>query len=175
MEKEKKRETNLKSHPELVCGVSISCAQNYRPAKLASSSAEEQISRAWVSTGATGGIFGHYCLALAYFSNLTIYQCVSRLKFEDLLLIGNRCFKFYRVGHKFSYTWNELFVMNWFISKNFWGNRKWKKVLSPHYLKILMKLSKNSISYSLKHDPRSIPKITFYANLRVSPIDTKLW
>ena len=23
----------------------------------------------------------------------------------------------YRVGHKFSYTWNELFVMNWFISK----------------------------------------------------------
>ena len=37
-----------------------------------------------------------------------------------------------------------------------------------------MKLSKHGISYSLKRDPRSIPKITFYANLRVSPIDTEL-
>ena len=45
-----------------------------------------------------------------------------------------------------------------------------KKVSSPHYLKILMKLSKHGISYSLKRDPRSISKITFYANLRVSPI-----
>ena len=31
-----------------------------------------------------------------------------------------------------------------------------------------MKLSKHSISYSLKRDPRSISKITFYANLRVT-------
>ena len=38
-----------------------------------------------------------------------------------------------------------------------------------------MKLSKHGISYSLQHDPRSISKITFYANLRVSPIDTELW
>ena len=46
-----------------------------------------------------------------------------------------------------------------------------KKVLSPHYLKILMKLSKHGISYSLKRDPWSISKISFCANLRVSPID----
>ena len=59
--------------------------------------------------------------------------------------------------------------------KNFWGNTKWKRALSPHYLKILMKLSKHGISYSLQRDPRSISKITFYANLRVSPIDTELW
>ena len=77
----------------------------------------------------------------------------------------------YRVGHKFSDTWNELFVVNWFISKKFWGNTKWKKVSSPHYLKILIKLSKHGISYSLKRDPRSISKITFYAILSVSPIE----
>ena len=59
--------------------------------------------------------------------------------------------RMYRVIHKFSDTWNELFVVNWFISKMFWGNTKWKKVSSPHYLKILMKLSKHGISYSLKH------------------------
>ena len=81
----------------------------------------------------------------------------------------------YRVGHKFSDTWNELFVVNWFISNFFWGNTKWKKVSSPHYLKILMKLSKHGISYSLKRDPRSISKITFYADLRVSPVGTELW
>ena len=84
-------------------------------------------------------------------------------------------FPIYRVIHKFSDTWNELFVVNWFISKNFWEKTKWKKVSSPHYLKILIKLSKHGISYSLKCDPRSISKITFYANLRVSPIDTELW
>ena len=57
----------------------------------------------------------------------------------------------------------------------FWGNTKWKIVSFPHYLKILKKLSKHGINYSLKHDPRSISKITFYANLRVSHIGTKLW
>ena len=81
----------------------------------------------------------------------------------------------YRVIHKFSYTWNELFVVNWFISKIFWGNTKWKNVSCPHYLKILMKLSKHGISYSLRPDPRSISKITFYANLIVNPIDIKHW
>ena len=81
---------------------------------------------------------------------------------------------FYRVVHKFSDTWNELFVVNWFISKNFWGNTKWKKVSSPHYFKILMKLSNHGIRYSLKRDPRSISKITFYANLSVSPISMEL-
>ena len=50
--------------------------------------------------------------------------------------------------------------------KFFWGNTKWNKVSYPHYLKILMKLSKHDISYSLKRDPRSISKIIFYANLR---------
>ena len=48
-----------------------------------------------------------------------------------------------------------------------------KKVSSPNYLKILMKLNKNGISYSLRRDPRSISKITFYANLIVNPIDIK--
>ena len=81
----------------------------------------------------------------------------------------------YRVFLKFSYTWNELFVVNWLISKFFWGSTKWNKVSYPHYLKILMKLSKHDISYSLKRDRKSISKITFYANLRVSPIDTELW
>ena len=81
----------------------------------------------------------------------------------------------YRVGHKFSDTWNELFVVNWFISKFFWGNTKWKKVSFPHYLKNLMKLSKHGISYSLKCNPRSISEITFWANLSVSPIDIELY
>ena len=49
-----------------------------------------------------------------------------------------------------------------------------KKVSSPHYLKILMKLIKHGISYNLKRDPSPISKITFYANLSVSPIDIKL-
>ena len=49
-----------------------------------------------------------------------------------------------------------------------------KKVSSQHNLKILMKLSKHGISYSLIRDPRSLSKITFYANLRVSPIDRVL-
>ena len=82
---------------------------------------------------------------------------------------------YYRVGRKFSDTWNVLFVVNWFISNFFWGNTKWKKVSSPHYLKILMKLIKHGISYNLKRDPSPISKITFYANLSVSPIDTELW
>ena len=81
----------------------------------------------------------------------------------------------YRVFLKFSDTWNELFVVNWFISKFFWGNTKWKKVSSPHYLKSLMKLSKHGITYSLKCSPRSISKITFCANLSVSPIDIELY
>ena len=78
----------------------------------------------------------------------------------------------YRVGHKFSDAWNELIVVKWFISNFFWGNAKWKKVSCPHYLKIWMKWSKHGISYRLKHDPMSISKITFYANLSVSP---KYW
>ena len=81
----------------------------------------------------------------------------------------------YRVFLKFSDTWNELLAVNWFISDFFWRNTKWKKVSSPHYLKSLMKWSKHVISHSLKRDPRSISKITFYANLRVSPIGTEIW
>ena len=79
----------------------------------------------------------------------------------------------YRVYLKFSDTWNELFVVNWVISKFFWGNTKWKEVSSQHYLKILMKLSKHGVSYSLKRDPSPISKITFFANLSVSPIFKK--
>ena len=43
-------------------------------------------------------------------------------------------------------TWNELFVVNWFISNFFWKNTKWKKVSFTQYLKILIKLSKHGIS-----------------------------
>ena len=50
-----------------------------------------------------------------------------------------------------------------------------RKISCPHYLKILSKLSKHGLSYSLKRDSRSISKITFFANRRVSSIDTKLW
>ena len=64
-------------------------------------------------------------------------------------------------------TWNELFVVNWFISIFFCKNTKWKKVSYPHYLKIVIKLSKHGLSYSLKCDPRPISKITFCANLSV--------
>ena len=84
-------------------------------------------------------------------------------------------FKMYRVSHKFSYTWNELFVVNWFISTFYCENTKWKQVSYQHYLTILIILSKHGLSYSLKCEPRSISKITFYANLSVSPIDTELW
>ena len=48
-----------------------------------------------------------------------------------------------------------------------------KKVLFPHYLKILIKLSKHGLSNSFKRNPWSISKITFFANLRVT--DTELW
>ena len=49
----------------------------------------------------------------------------------------------------------------------FWENTKWKKVSYPHYLKIVIKLSKHGLSYSLKRDLRSISKITFCANSSV--------
>ena len=97
------------------------------------------------------------------FSNLN-FNCSNVLELRNLHVF------MYRVGHKFSDTWNELLVVNWFISKFVWGNTEWKKVSSLHYLKILMKLSKKGISYSLKRDRRSISKITFYANLSVSPL-----
>ena len=64
----------------------------------------------------------------------------------------------------------ELFHLNFFRE-----NTKWKKGSYTHYLKILIKLSKHGLSYSLKRDWRSISKITFYANWRVSPIDTEIW
>ena len=51
--------------------------------------------------------------------------------------------------------------MNWWISKLFCENTKWKIVPSPHYLKILLKLTKDGLSYSLKHDQKSISKIAF--------------
>ena len=105
-----------------------------------------------------------------------IYQIFVFWKYIYGILPNIFCYiPVYRVYLKFSDAWNELFVVNWFISKLFWGNKKWKKASSPHYLKILMKLSKHGISYSLQRDSRLISKITFYANLRVSPIDTELW
>ena len=76
----------------------------------------------------------------------------------------------YRVANKFSDTLNELFVVNCLMSKIFWRNTRWKWVSSLHYLKILIKLTKHGLSYSLKRSLRSISKSTF-----VSPFDTRLW
>ena len=42
----------------------------------------------------TRGIFGQYCLAPADVGNFTTQHCVSPLKFENLLMIGTRSFKF---------------------------------------------------------------------------------
>ena len=55
----------------------------------------------------------------------------------------------------------------WWTSTFFCENTKWKKVSYPHYLKIVIKLSKHGLSYSLKSNPRSISKITFCANSSV--------
>ena len=61
-----------------------------------------------------------------------------------------------------------------FFSLVFLWKYQMKKSIIPHYLKFLIKLNKHSHSNSLKRDLRSISKITFYANLIVSPIDTEL-
>ena len=56
----------------------------------------------------------------------------------------------------------EMSCLRWTGSSQlYWGNAKWKYVLRPHYLKILMKLSKHGISYSLRRDPRSIIKALY--------------
>ena len=59
-------------------------------------------------------------------------------------------------------TWPQLQPQSWSISNFFCKSTKWKKVSSPHYLKISIRLSKRGLSYSLKHDGRSISKITFF-------------
>ena len=60
--------------------------------------------------------------------------------------------------------------------KKFMRKYQMKKSTIPILSEILTKLSNHGItSYSLKRDLRSISKITFYTNLRVSPIDTELW
>ena len=88
--------------------------------------------------------------------------------------------KYFTQMTSFFYTVSVFIHFKWAVCgelvhlKFFWGNTKWKKVSSPPYLKISMKLSKHGFSYSFKHDPRSISKITFYANLRLCPIDTEL-
>ena len=51
----------------------------------------------------------------------------------------------YRVGNKFSDTLNQLFSVNWFISNLFCENTKRKIVSSPHYLKILIKSTKDGL------------------------------
>jgi hypothetical protein len=51
----------------------------------------------------------------------------------------------YRVGNKFSDTLNQLFLVNWFISNLFCENTKRKIVSSPHYLKILIKSTKDGL------------------------------
>ena len=70
-------------------------------------------------------------------------------------------FEIYRVANKFSDTLNELFVVNWLISKSFSENTKWKKASFSHYLKILVKSINHGLSYSLKRDQKPITKITF--------------
>ena len=57
-------------------------------------------------------------------------------------------------------------------SQKFLRKYQMKKVSFSHYLKILMKSSKHGISYTLKRHPRSLSIITFYANLKVSPIQS---
>ena len=95
--------------------------------------------------------------------------------FADLCKVWGRLDNIYRVIHKFSYTWNELFLVSWFTVTFFCENAKWKKVSYPHYLEIVIKLSKNGLSYSLKRDPKSISKITFLPIRVLSPIDTELY
>ena len=86
---------------------------------------------------------------LSYFTNHAFCATlVWKERFQLMKILG--FLVVYRVYLKFSYTWNELFVVNWFISKFFWGNTKWKKVSSLHYLKVLNKLNKHGLSYSLK-------------------------
>ena len=65
----------------------------------------------------------------------------------------------YRVANKFSDTLNELFVVNWLISKTFGENTKWELASSSHFLKILVKSINHGLS--LKRDQKSISKITF--------------
>ena len=74
------------------------------------------------------------------------------------------------VANKFSDTLNELFVVNCLISKLFCENTRWTLVSSTHYLKNLIKSTKDGLSYSLKPDLRPISEITF-----VSPFDTEPW
>ena len=79
----------------------------------------------------------------------------------------------YRVYLKFFIHLKWALCGNWFISV-FSRKCQMKKVSSPHYLKILVKSSKHGLSYSLKRDSSSIPKTTFYGNLRVNSIDMEL-
>ena len=67
---------------------------------------------------------------------------------------------------------DKLFLVNWLISISFCENNKWKIVSSPHYLNILIKSTKDDLSYSLKCDQRSMPKITYVPCF--VPIDTEL-
>ena len=83
-------------------------------------------------------------------------------------------FKSYRVANKFSDTLNELFVVNWLISKTFGENTKWELASSSHYLKILVKSINHGLSYSLKRDQKSISKITFVPGFVLSLLIQKL-
>ena len=80
----------------------------------------------------------------------------------------------YRVGHKFSDTLNELFVVNWLISNFFGENSKWEIASSSHNLKILVKSINHGLSYSLKRDQKSISKITFVPGFVLSLLIQKL-
>ena len=53
-------------------------------------------------------------------------------------------------------------MVHWLISKKKIARIPNEKLYHPtHYLKILIKSTKHSLSYCLKHDRKSISKITF--------------
>ena len=89
---------------------------------------------------------------------------------QMIVIIKSNC-----TGLGISFQTLEMSCLWWTGSSQiFFEEMPNEKVSSPHYLKTLMKLGRHGISYSLKCNPRSISKISFCANLSVSPIDTDI-
>ena len=110
------------------------------------------------------------------FCKLFEWKCVSINCPWIKKMVRNTCLSHlvYRVANKFSDTLNELFVVNWLISKTFGENTKWELASSSHYLKILVKSINHGLSYSLKRDQKSISKITFVPGFVLSLLIQKL-
>ena len=84
-------------------------------------------------------------------------MCITYVCGPKNLYCWIRTFIYFRVGNKFSDTFNELFSVNWLISIFFSESTK----SSPYHLKILIKSTKIGLSYRLKRDQRSISKMKF--------------